>query len=134
MPARRTEPTIQVDPLDIESKSMEERIQMALAAIARNRDDNEKQGENWVRRFRTRHPDLRAKWTTGQEKCRAGAFNQITVMDFYDEYDKLVNEYNIKPENIYNVDEKGCQLGIGAKIKALIDRNQKDAQLIEDGE
>ena len=27
--------------------------------------------ERWVHRFCSRHPDLKAKWTTGLEKCRA---------------------------------------------------------------
>ena len=37
------------------------------------------------------------------------------------------------PENIYNMDEKGIQLGIGAKITATIDWDQKVVYFIEDG-
>ena len=90
-------------------------------------------GEAWVRRFRTWHPDLKAKWTTGQEKCRAGAFNKPTVTELYNTFEELKAQYNIKAKNTHNMDEKGCQLGVGGRIKALIDINQKDAQKIEDG-
>ncbi|KAJ3510026.1 hypothetical protein NLJ89_g4908 [Agrocybe chaxingu] len=211
MPAKKTQPTVQVDAQDLESKTTEQRLQMAIDAINRNgfyknsnpilsfreaaiifnvgkttltarfkgrttrveAHEKEKKlstaceealvewvksmgrrnvplhpsavaehacvisgvdiGETWIRRFRACHPDLKAKWTTGMEKCRAGAVNENEVTNFYDEYNQLVKDYNIKPENIYNMDEKGCQLGIGASVKALIDKKQKDCQMIEDG-
>ena len=46
----------------------------------------------------------------------------------------VINEYSILPENLYNmpVDEKGIQLGIGVRITAMIDRDQKTAYSIED--
>src|SRR5258707_4162453 len=211
MPSKRTEPTVQVDPLDLAEKTAEERIQLAIAAINRHglkkngqpifsfreaannygvskttlterfhgrqtkTEAHEKErklspacekalvewikkmghhniplhhtavaahakaisglevGEAWVCRFCTRHPDLKAKWTTGQEKCRAGAFNKPTVTELYNTFEELKAQYNIKVKNTHNMDEKGCQLGVGGRIKALIDINQKDAQKIEDG-
>ena len=35
--------------------------------------------------------------------------------------------------NLYNMDEKGIQLGIGARITAIMDRDQQTAYSIEDG-
>jgi hypothetical protein len=34
---------------------------------------------------------------------------------------EVIEEYNILPGNLYNMDEKGIQLGIGARITAMID-------------
>lgn len=42
-------------------------------------------------------------------------------------------EYAIPPENIYNADEKGIQLGVGKSVAAIVDRNQKNVQQVEDG-
>lgn len=92
-----------------------------------------KVGENWVNRFRTRHPELKAKWTTGLEKCRAQSLNPAAVSGFYDVLHELVGEYSIPEENIYNMDEKGIQLGIGKKVRALVDRDQKVVHQVEDG-
>ena len=90
-------------------------------------------GEIWPKRFRKRHPDLKMKKTTGLEKARAKALNQFAVDEFFDMLIKLIQEYNITPGNIYNMDEKGIQLGIGARITAMIDRDQKAVYSIEDG-
>ena len=205
------EPRIQVDPLDIENKSVEERVQLALAAIARNgfrpngrpwlslreaakeygitkgrltnrfngkqtkREAHQHEqvldfvaesvlvdwikemgrrgvplhpstvalhasaisgktiGEHWVSRFCARHPELKARWTSGLEKCRAGALNPAAVADFYEMLGDITKEYNIPEENIYNMDEKGVQLGVGGRVLALVDRDQKSVKHVEDG-
>jgi Tc5 transposase DNA-binding domain len=90
-------------------------------------------GEVWPKRFRKRHPDLKMKKTTGLEKARAKALNPSAVNGFYDMLSDVIKEYDILPENIYNMDEKGIQLGIGARITAMVDRNQKTVYSIEDG-
>lgn len=55
------------------------------------------------------------------------------MADFYEKLDNLVKEYDIPAENIYNMDEKGIQMGIGSRVKALVDRDQKNVHQIEDG-
>lgn len=206
------EPRIQVDSLDLEDKSDEERVQMALQAIARNgfkqngrpwlslreaalhfkvhknrltarfngrqskkeAHKHEKAlnfaeekalvdwvremgrrgipfhasavaqhasvisgrtiGESWVHRFKTRHPELKMKWSTGLEKCRAQSLNEAAVSGFYDLLDELVTQYNVPAENIYNMDEKGIQLGMGKRVRAMVDRDQKCVYQVEDGD
>jgi hypothetical protein len=90
-------------------------------------------GGSWPKRFLKRHPDLRMKKTVGLEKARAKGLNQTVVHEFFDMLADVINEYSILPENLYNMDEKGIQLGIGARITAMIDRDQKTAYSIEDG-
>ncbi|KAF9219312.1 DDE-domain-containing protein [Gyrodon lividus] len=60
-------------------------------------------GSSWVKRFKLCHPDLWVK--------------------------ELVTEYGISMENIYNMDEKGIQLGIGA----FIDHDQATVYNIKHG-
>ncbi|KAJ7784964.1 hypothetical protein DFH07DRAFT_726515 [Mycena maculata] len=105
-------------------------------------------GVNWAKRFKERHPDLKVKWTSSLEECRAKALNRPTVHDYFILLADTIECYDIKPKNIYNMDEKvvsldghlsgtnplwpkGIQLGIGDKIKLLIDRDQKVAHKIE---
>ena len=90
-------------------------------------------GEHWVSRFCTCHPELKARWTSGLEKCRAGALNPATVVDFYEMLGDIMKEYNIPEENIYNMDEKGVQLGVGGRVLALVDQDQKSVKHVEDG-
>ncbi len=90
-------------------------------------------GGSWPKRFLKRHPDLKMKKMQGLETACAKALNQFAVGKFFNMLDELIKEYDIVPENIYNMDEKGVQLGIGAKVAVLVDRDQKTAYSIEDG-
>lgn len=90
-------------------------------------------GESWIRRFKARHPDLKVKWSSTLEKCRAASLNPALVNEFYDLLEDTIKIHNLQPENIYNMDEKGIQLGIGQKVKAFVDRDQKDVYSIQDG-
>ena len=90
-------------------------------------------GESWPKHFLARHPDLKVKATTSLEKCRAKALNQTAVDGFYDILEDVVAEFGIERENTWNMDEKGVQLGIGAKVAAIIDRDQATVYSVEDG-
>jgi hypothetical protein len=90
-------------------------------------------GGSWPKRFLKHHPDLKIKKTQGLETARAKALNQFAVGGFFDMLDELIKEYDIAPENLYNMDKKGIQLSIGAKVAVMVDRDQKTAYSIEDG-
>lgn len=89
---------------------------------------------NWARSFKKRHPDLKARWSTGLESCCAQCLNRPLVNEYFDILEEVITEYNIPVENIYNMDEKGIQMGIGKRTMVLVDRDQKGAAYhIEDG-
>jgi hypothetical protein len=90
-------------------------------------------GNGWIVRFRERHPELKAKWTRGLEKCRAQVLNATAVERYFAILVELIEKYNIPVGNIYNMDEKGIQLGVGRAILALVDRDQKQVYHLEDG-
>ena len=45
----------------------------------------------------------------------------------------VITEYSIDKKNIYNMDEKGVQLGKGSQVAAIVDQEQKDVYSVEDG-
>ena len=90
-------------------------------------------GEHWVARFCRRHPDLKAKWTTGLEKCCAQALNKPAVDDYFEMLEELIVKYKIEKHNIYNMDEKGIQLGVGGRVRAIMDHDQKTVHQVKDG-
>jgi hypothetical protein len=90
-------------------------------------------GCSWGTRFIKCHPDLKVRWTTGLEACRSRALNRHVVQEFYNLLDETVKEFNIPAENIYNMDEKGIQMGIGKRVAAIVDRHQKDIYQVENG-
>ena len=85
----------------------------------------EEVGKNWTSRFIQRHPDIKVRWTTSLEACRAQSLNPTLVREFFDLLRTIILEYGIPPENIYNMDEKGLLLGVLERMKAIFDRDQK---------
>ncbi|KZP02323.1 hypothetical protein FIBSPDRAFT_678808, partial [Athelia psychrophila] len=59
------------------------------------------------------------------EHCRAQALNPTAVAGFYDVLKELQDEYQFEEDCIYNMDEKGIQQGVGKRVLALVDRDQK---------
>lgn len=108
-------------------------VQLASVAEHASTISNKDVSEAWVRKFRARHPELKSGWSTGMEQCRAGALNRPNVEHFFSVLESLIDQYQIKPENLYNMDEKGVQLGVGKRTKVLVDREQKDIGKLEDG-
>lgn len=90
-------------------------------------------GIGWVYRFLPRHPDLKSRITVGLESCRAQALNRTTTSEFFEMLQNTITQYDIKPENLYNMDEKGVQMGLGARARVLVDRNQKTVYMKTDG-
>ncbi|KAJ6473945.1 hypothetical protein DFH09DRAFT_850759, partial [Mycena vulgaris] len=59
------------------------------------------------------------------EICHAKALNPTAVHEYFTILTETIEKYDINWKNIYNMDEKGIQLGVGAKTCALVDRDQK---------
>ncbi|KAI0250716.1 hypothetical protein BJV78DRAFT_1319158, partial [Lactifluus subvellereus] len=51
----------------------------------------------------------------GLDPKRAQAFNKPTVSKHFDQLLQILQKHDIPVENIYNMDEKGCQRGGGRK-------------------
>ncbi|KAJ7244217.1 hypothetical protein C8J57DRAFT_950974, partial [Mycena rebaudengoi] len=59
------------------------------------------------------------------EECRARALSRPVVHEYFTLLTETIDAYDIQPKNIWNMDEKGVQLGVGDKIRVLVDRDQK---------
>jgi len=90
-------------------------------------------GMSWAKCFMSCHPDLKVKWTTGLEECRAQSLNPVVINEFYKMLGELMQEHCFPAENIYNMDKKNIQLGIGKRVAALVDHDQKSVYQVEDG-
>lgn len=90
-------------------------------------------GSSWPTRFLERHPDLKVRYSQSLEKCRANNVNRATINKFFDMLEEIITEFKIPAENIYNMDEKGIQLGVGKRVAAIVDSDQKNVYNIEDG-
>lgn len=62
-------------------------------------------GFEWLRGFRTRHPELSLRKPESTSAARAQGFNKPQVSRFFRRLEQLMEKYNFEPNNIYNVDE-----------------------------
>ena len=73
-------------------------------------------GKNWYRRFEKRHEEVRSSKPGNLDPKRAQNFNPTNVAHFYDLLKSVFDTYpNLPPQHIWNMDEKGLQLGGGRK-------------------
>jgi len=74
-------------------------------------------GKLWVKQFLMQHPELRASKGTKLDPKRAKNFNETVISDYFDKLESLYAHFSggIPPKHIWNMDEKGIQLGGGQK-------------------
>jgi transposase len=72
--------------------------------------------KKWVYAFLDRNPQLAMRRPTGLDAVRARNFNPSVVSRHFHLLGEFLKKYDIPPENMYNMDEKGIQLGGGRKL------------------
>jgi hypothetical protein len=84
---------------------------------------------NWVYDFLARNAELKLKRPSGLDPKRAQNFNPTVVKRHFELLREFLNAHDIPWENVYNMDEKGIQLGGGRKLdstKFLYNRGQRN--------
>ncbi|KAG1813133.1 uncharacterized protein BJ212DRAFT_1482604 [Suillus subaureus] len=71
--------------------------------------------KTWVKDFLTCHSELKLGCPTGIDPKRMQMFNYTTVNHHFKLLDNFLKSENIPWDNVYNMDEKGIQLGGGRK-------------------
>ena len=68
--------------------------------------------KNWVKWFLQCNEDhIQFSHTSALNPKHTKSFNYPVVKDYFEKLGEVIRKYNIPIENIYNMDEKGCQLG-----------------------
>jgi hypothetical protein len=71
----------------------------------------DKISKEWVPRFIQRHPELAGVRLRSIDTARIKAASSERLQSWFDKLEKVLAEFNIKPENIYNMDESGFAIG-----------------------
>ncbi|KJA19577.1 hypothetical protein HYPSUDRAFT_143489 [Hypholoma sublateritium FD-334 SS-4] len=74
-----------------------------------------KPSKSWIRRFLQRHHKLVLARGSGLDPKRARAFNKPVISHYFTLLGDIIKQHDIPWENVYNMDEKGIQLGGGRK-------------------
>lgn len=64
-------------------------------------------GEDWLKSFRKRWPDISIRKPEATSLARATAFNKTTVNEFFDNIEKIYKKTSVTAAQVYNLDETG---------------------------
>jgi hypothetical protein len=93
-----------------------------------NHDENESSpiSDQWVDRFRTRHPGIKTCFSRTIDTARSTALDFSTIKSYFDNLGELLREHRYPPIAIYKVDETGFSIGSSRKSVVLLDQlNQR---------
>ncbi|PVH90685.1 hypothetical protein DM02DRAFT_481903, partial [Periconia macrospinosa] len=79
--------------------------------------------ERWISRFLTRHHQkLTSRWNVCMDRNRHKADSVAKYTLYFNLLQEKITEYALEPSQIYNMDEKGFQLGHIGRSKRVFDR------------
>jgi len=113
---------------------------LAMAeALAQQRADEEEDptlaglGKRWVGNFLKRHPELAAKYGTQLDRQREYTSHLPTLRDYFRKVQRLIRKYNLKPKDIFNMDEKGFIIGRSSRAKVVCRSGRRPPRVTQDG-
>jgi hypothetical protein len=95
-------------------------------------------GKNWAGRWIKAHSDkLVLRFSTGLDVQRKRADSAYKYSLYFELLARKIEQYEISPEQIYNMDEKGFMIGITTRSKRIFSRRQYEQgslkQHLQDG-
>jgi DDE superfamily endonuclease/Tc5 transposase DNA-binding domain/helix-turn-helix, Psq domain len=83
----------------------------------------DKIGKDWVGRFLRRHHELASVRPRSIDAVRVKDTSPERLQRWFDDLEKVLAEFNIKLENIYNMDESGFAIGEKEASRCIINSN-----------
>ena len=97
------------------------------------KEDNAPLGVNWQEAFLRRHPELKSRFIPPLDKERALAQDRDIIADWFELYLATKTKYGIEDEDIYNMDEKGCMMGVIGKLRVVVSRHEQKPYMTQCG-
>lgn len=78
-------------------------------------------GKHWIQRFLKRHLALSTAYERALDFSRANAgSNNGKIIAYFETLRKTLVDYEVEPENVYNMDETGFAIGIWTKDRSKV--------------
>ncbi|XP_030749369.1 uncharacterized protein LOC115877363 [Sitophilus oryzae] len=90
-------------------------------------------GTEWRKGFMRRNADLSLRKPESTSLMRGTGFNKPRVMEFFDNYEKVIKKYCFKPEQIYNLVETGLSTVL-KPVKVVSTKEKKQVGQVSSAE
>lgn len=97
---------------------------MAMELLRSNQQDDDLR-VNWIQRFLHRHTKLNSVFSQALNKERAATHNEDLINGWFSLYSKVLEDYDLQPSDIYNMNEKGFAMRIAGKCRVICSREQR---------
>jgi hypothetical protein len=88
-------------------------------------------GVNWILRFiHHNHDHLISKWSAGIDVVRHRANSERKYKLYFDLLHHKIVQYNVRPCNTYNMNEKGFMIGVTGRSKQVFSRAQWESKQV----
>jgi DDE superfamily endonuclease/Tc5 transposase DNA-binding domain len=101
--------------------------------LARENYPSRPLGKNWVSRFIKRSPALSHGRSQPFPINRIQSIIPNQVKGWFRHFQEVIQRYNIKPGNIWNMDEIGCQMGHSQKENVVFNRTMGPPKAVTTG-
>ena len=91
-------------------------------------------GWDWFRNFMNRNPTLSIRTPEATSLARAEAFNKNQIKKYFDCLKKVITEHDLKPDQIFNMDESGFSTVQSKTEKVLAQRGRKQVGTLTSAE
>jgi len=88
-----------------------QKIKLVANQLLKENGDKKPLGKHWITRFRQRYPELKSGRSKAMEIKRLTALSPDIIELHFNQIHELKLRYNIDSSRIYNMDEKGFQMG-----------------------
>lgn len=95
------------------------------AELLKAKGDTKSLYKNWLQSFLRQHLDLYSRFVSPLNKSRALAGDKEKIRHYFALFKKTKKEYNIRDNDMYNIDEKGVMIGVLAKLRVVVSHSQK---------
>nr|CAI5838934.1 unnamed protein product [Callosobruchus analis] len=91
-------------------------------------------GRKWVKLFLKRHPNISRRKAQHMNVARARKLNMFIVADYFKKLKDVMVDTGVmgKPQCIFNIDEKGCQLNVHKQQTVLARKGAKRVHMLTD--
>jgi len=81
-------------------------------------------GKYWITRFLNKHTYLASKFSIQVKKQRIVSYDPKILRQAFDVLDPFIRQFHIKAQNLYNIYEKGLQMGKSPRVKVICVRSR----------
>jgi hypothetical protein len=89
--------------------------------------------DTWVQRFLYRHSELRVVKGRTMERARAKEVTKSAMSEWFEQLESVIDEFDILPENMYNVDETGFSIGTIKSAHVVVNKAEQFQSVIHPG-